>query len=52
MAETIIVRCSHCGEKIGEISYIPGKQVIGCPKCGYKTVVTIYENGQIKTSTY
>ena len=33
MPDTIIIRCTHCGETIGEISYIAGTQRIGCPKC-------------------
>lgn len=49
MADTIIVRCTHCGEKIGEITFIPGIQRIGCPKCGKRTQVEIDEEGHINT---
>ena len=48
MADTIIVRCAHCGKNLGEISYIPGKQKIGC-ECGGRTIVQIYKDGSIET---
>ncbi len=50
MAETIIVRCYSCGHEIGRISYVPGSQKIGCPKCGAKTDVRIDKNGNVYTS--
>ncbi len=51
MAETIIVRCAYCGEKIGEISYVPGTQVIGC-QCERRTDVRITADGEVYTSKH
>jgi phage FluMu protein Com len=47
MADTIIVRCYKCGEKIGEVTFIPGDQKVGCPKCGAQTDVTIKKDGSV-----
>ncbi len=52
MAETIIVRCAYCGEKIGEITFVPGSQVVGCPKCKGITKVTIYKDGSVDTDRH
>ena len=49
MAETIIIRCTHCGEKIGDISYVPGEQRIGCPSCKKRTSVRIKKDGTVDT---
>ncbi|MCI1779247.1 MAG: hypothetical protein LKI53_04735 [Bacteroidales bacterium] len=49
MADTIIIRCTHCGEKIGEISYIPGEQFLGCPNCKKRTHVIIDSDGKLFT---
>jgi len=52
MAETIIIRCCHCGEKIGEITYIPSEQELGCSKCGKRTFVIIKQDGKLITRNY
>ena len=62
MAETIIVRCSSCGEENGQISYIRGEigqiscvpvsQLVGCSKCEKRTVVEISKNGHVDTKGY
>lgn len=49
MSDTIIVRCTHCGEKIGDITFVPGTQRIGCPKCGKRTEVVISKAGSVNT---
>ena len=50
MADTIIIRCYKCGHEIGRVSYVPGKQRIGCQKCGAQTDVRVDENGKVYTS--
>ena len=52
MADTIIVRCAHCGALIGEITFVPGTQRLGCPSCDKMTIVDIYESGRVETRTY
>ncbi len=52
MAETIIVRCAHCGEKIGDITFVPGSQRIGCTKCGFSTLVKIHKDGSVVTNQW
>jgi hypothetical protein len=51
MADTIIVRCAYCGQKIGEITFVPGTQTVGC-KCKGITKVTIYNDGSVKTERH
>jgi phage FluMu protein Com len=48
MTDTIIVRCSYCGEKIGEVTFVPGSQNVGCPKCKGVTRVIILKDGSVK----
>jgi phage FluMu protein Com len=48
MPDTIIVRCTWCGEKIGEIAFAPGKQSVRCPHCHELTIVVISKTGDIK----
>lgn len=50
MTDTIIIRCYKCGHEIGRVSYVPGKQQIGCPNCGARTDVEITEKGKVYTS--
>jgi phage FluMu protein Com len=52
MADTVIVRCSYCGEKIGEITFVPGSQTVGCPQCKGVTKVTISESGSVRTERH
>lgn len=49
MADTIMVRCAKCGYLIGEVSYVPGMQKVGCPKCGKTTIVKIKDDGAVET---
>ena len=47
MTDEIIVRCASCGEEIGRITFVEGKQILGCYSCGKKTVVDIYDDGTV-----
>ena len=54
MAETVLIRCAQtgCGKEIGQVAYIPGKQIVSCPHCGYKTIVEINEKGKLYTTAH
>jgi hypothetical protein len=47
MVDEIIVRCAWCGEKIGDITPVPGKQAVACKSCRNETIIIIAPNGQI-----
>ena len=47
MADTIIVHCYKCGNNLGEVTYIPGEQLIGCSNCGGQTKVRIKKDGSV-----
>ena len=48
MADTITVRFSYCGNHIGEVTFVPGTQEVGCPECKGVTRVIIYKDGSVK----
>jgi DNA-directed RNA polymerase subunit RPC12/RpoP len=48
MPDTVLVRCAVCGKEIGEVSYLPGKQVVTCRNCHKKTVVLIGSDGSVR----
>jgi phage FluMu protein Com len=48
MADTIIVRCSYCGKHIGDVTFVPGTQEVGCPECKGVTRVIINKDGSVK----
>ena len=52
MKEKIKIKCSHCEEEIGEITYTPEKKYLGCGHCGKRTLVTINKDGTIETKLY
>ena len=52
MKEKIKIKCSHCNEEIGEITFSPEKKYVGCGYCGRRTLVTIGKDGTVETKLY
>ena len=48
MADTIDVKCGHCGNDLGSVTFVPGRQVIGCKECGNRTRVEISKSGTVE----
>jgi hypothetical protein len=49
MSDQITIRCATCGYEIGEITFVPGFQVIGCKRCSGATWVEITKDGEVNT---
>jgi hypothetical protein len=47
--DLIVILCSSCGVLIGEISFVRGRQILGCQQCSRRTVVIIDEEDRIDT---
>ncbi|MBN2789782.1 MAG: hypothetical protein JXR69_06305 [Candidatus Delongbacteria bacterium] len=52
MKEKIKIKCSHCDEEIGEISFSPEKKYVGCGYCGKRTVVKIRKDGTVESKLF
>lgn len=46
MTDSINVKCSYCGRDLGSVTYVPGRQIIGC-YCGARTEVYISHSGDV-----